>query len=152
MSLLNCVPHVPCVPAWSTCSCAKLPKCQTRANVSFFTCQRANKHASVPKVYQLSNLVCQYAKGETIFQLCLSKGVPIFQLFFKIIFQFWIFQLCWTFANFKNIWAIIENLSCETKNLNFDICKISSRKNLVSLTPLTSFSMEHVGLTEQLFG
>ena len=46
------------------------------------------------------------------------------------------FQLCSIFANFKNIWTILENLSHEKNNLNFDI----------------SFSMEHVGLTEQLFG
>ena len=58
-------------------------------------------------------------------------------------------QLCSRFANFKNIWAILENLSRETKNLNFGICKLSLRKNL--LKSLTSFSMEHVRLTEQLF-
>ena len=54
------------------------------------------------------------------------------------------------FGNFQNIWAVLENLSSATKNLNFEICKISLRKNLVNLKPLTS--MEHVGLTEQLFG
>ena len=50
---------------------------------NFFTYQRANKRANVPKMYQLFNLVCQHAKSESIFQLCLPKGVPIFQLFFK---------------------------------------------------------------------
>lgn len=56
------------------------------------------------------------------------KGVPCFQLFFKRIFQFWYFQLCLTFENFKNISAILENLSRESKNLSFDICKIELRK------------------------
>ena len=46
----------------------------------------------------------------------------------KTSFIFLIFQLCLTFADFMNIWAILENLSGETKNLNFDICKISSKK------------------------
>ena len=55
-------------------------------------------------------------------------------------------------ASFKNIWVILENLSRETKNFNFDICKISLRKNLINLKPVTPFSMEHIGLTEQLFG
>ena len=49
---------------------------------------RANKRANVLKVCQLFNLVCQHAKGEPIFQLRLPKGVPVFQLFFKIIFRF----------------------------------------------------------------
>ena len=40
----------------------------------------------------------------------------------KIFFNFSVFQLWLTFAKFKNIWAILENLSCGTKNLNFDIC------------------------------
>ena len=61
------------------------------------------------------------------------------------------FQLCVTFGDFKNILAIIENLFRETKNLNFDISKISLRKNLINLKPLPSLLMEHVGLTEQLF-
>ena len=49
-----------------------------------------------------------------------------------------------TFANFDNIWIILENLSC-------DISKTSLRKNFINLKLLTSFSMRHVGLTEQLF-
>ena len=80
------------------------------------------------------------------------KDVPIFQVFSKSIFNIRIFQLGLTFANFQNIWAILENLSRETKNLYFDVCKISLRKNLINLKHLTSFSMEHVGLTKQLFG
>ena len=39
MSLLNRVPYVPYVPAWSTCPRANMPKaCQ----LLIFTCQRAN--------------------------------------------------------------------------------------------------------------
>ena len=52
-------------------------------------------------------------------------------------------------ANFKKIWAILGNLSRETKNLNSGICKISLRKNVPK--SLTSFSVKHVRLTEQLF-
>ena len=104
-----------------------VPPCQRRANCSTL-------RANVPK-------------GVPIFQFRLPKGIPVFQLFFKRIFQ-----LCLTFANFKNIWAILDNLSREIKNLNFVICVISSTKNLVNLKPLASISMEHVGLTEQLFG
>ena len=69
-------------------------------------------------------------KGVPIFHLHLPKGVPIFQLFFKRTFQFLIFQLCSIFTNLKNILAIRENLFRETKNLNFEIYKISLRKTL----------------------
>ena len=62
--------------------------------------------------------------------------------------NFLIFQSCLTFANFKNIWAILENLSRDIKNLNFDICKLSLSTNLINLKLLTSFSLEHVGLAE----
>ena len=50
--------------------------------------------------------------------------------FSKEFFNFWVFQLSSTFANFKNIWAILKNLPRETKNSNFDICKILFRTNL----------------------
>ena len=70
---------------------------------------------------------------------------------FSTIFQM-NFLIMLNICKFQDIWEILENLSRKTKNLNFDICKISLRKNLISLTPLTSFSIEHVGLTEQLFG
>ena len=81
-----------------------------------------------------------------------QKAQQFFNYFSKEFFDFWIFQLCSIFANFKNLWAILENLSCKTKNLNFVIRKISLTKNLVNLKPLMSFSMEHVELTGQLFG
>ena len=69
-----------------------------------------------------------YAYSSTIFQ----KNFSSFDFF--------------NYANFKNIWAILEKLSCKTNNLNFDICKISLKKNLINLKPLTLFLMENVGL------
>ena len=100
-SLLNCF------PAWSTCSL--VPKA---SQLLIFTCQRANK---CDKACQFFNFACQ-------------KGCQFFNYFSEEFFNLWIFQLCFTFANFKNTWAILENLSRETNNLNFDICKISLRK------------------------
>ena len=98
MSLLNCVPYVPSVPAWPTCPCAKVPNvCQ----LLIFTCQRANKHANVPQVCQLFSLVCQHAKGEPTFQLRLPKSVPIFQLYFKRIFQFMNFSIMVNICKFQ---------------------------------------------------
>ena len=148
MSLLNRMSYVPWASVWTMCPCAKVPNA---CELLIFMCQRANKRANVLKVYPLLNLGCQHARGETNFSTWQPKDVQIFQLFFKEFFNFWIFQSCSTFANFKNIRVILENLSRKAKNFNFDICKISLKKNLVSLTPLTSFSMENVGLTEQLF-
>ena len=99
-----------------------------------FTCQRANnKCANVPKV-------CQF-----------------FHYFLKEFFNFSFPQLYSIFANFKNILDFLEkqildfllNLSSETSNLNFNICKISFKKNLVNLKPS---DIAFVGLTKQLFG
>ena len=98
-----------------------------------FTCQRANKCANVPKV-------CQF-----------------FHFFLKEFFNFSFLQLYSIFANFKNILDFLEkqildfllNLSSETSNLNFNICKISFKKNLVNLKP---FDIAFVRLTKQLFG
>ena len=109
------------------------------------TCQ----HDNVPKTCQFFNLACaNVPKGVPIFQLRLPKGVTIFYLFFKGIFKFLNFSVMLNIciANFKNIWAIREKLSCETKNLKFDIWKIlSSKENLINLKPLT---MDHLGLIE----
>ena len=141
--MLNRVLYVPWVPAWSTCQRGNMANvCQ----LLIFMCQPASKCPNVPKVCQLFNLTCQCAKSVPIFQFRLPKGVPIFQLFSNYFF------CCSLFANFNKVWTILENLSRETNNLNFDICKISLRKSLANLKPLTTFSMEHVGLTEQLFG
>ena len=98
------------------------------------TCQRANKRANQPNVCQLFNLACQHVKEVPIFQIRLPKGVAIFQIFFKIIFQFLNFSIMLNIcANFKNIWAILENFA-KQKNLNFGICQISLRKNLLRFT------------------
>ena len=41
----------------------------------------------------------------------------IINYFSKEVFKFWFFLLRLIFGNIKNIWAILENLSHETKNL-----------------------------------
>ena len=106
-------------------------------------CQRAN----VPKACQLFNLMCQHWHGEANFwtwHVNVPKRVPIFQLFFKGISKFlnFPFMLNICIANFRNIWAILS------RNKEFKFLG----KNLINLKPLTSFSMEHVELTDQLFG
>ena len=136
-SSLKCIP---CVPAWSTYPHASKPKVW---QLLIFTCQHANKRANMPKACQLLNLVCQRTKR--------GANFSSFSTFLKKFLNFWIFQLCITLANFKKIWTILENLSCETNNLNFDICEISFNKNLMNLKTLMLFSIEHVGLTKQLF-
>ena len=65
-------------------------------------CPRAN----VQNACQHFIFTCQLAN--------VQKSVPIFQLYFKRKY-FSIFQLWLTFANFKNIWAILENLSREQR-------------------------------------
>ena len=132
MSLLNRLSCVPCMPAWSTCPRPNVPKaCQRRAN--FSTC-RANVSNGVP-----------------IFQPRLPKGVPIFQPFFKRIFQFLSFQIMLNTCKFQEYLGKSRKFTSR-KSLNFYICKISLRKNLINLNPLASFSMEPVRLTQQLFG
>ena len=98
---------------------------------------------------------CQHATSVTIIQVGVptcQKAYQFFNYFSEEFFNLRIFQLCLTFANFKNIWAILENLPCEKKDLNLSIRKILLRKNLVSLEFLTSLSTGHVGLTGELFG
>ena len=112
-SLLN---RVPCVPAWSTCSSVNVSTCNKYADFSLLC---ANVPINLP--------TSQGPKGVPIFQLHLPKGVPFCQKNFCA----WIFQLSIKFTNFWNISAIVENFSCETKNVNFDICKILLRKLLI---------------------
>ena len=100
-----------------------VPTCQTHANFSFL-------RAKVPKMWQLFNLVYQRVKACQFFNFVCQKAFQFFNCFSKEYFNFWIFQLCSTFANFKNIWTILENLSGKTKNLNFDIGKILLGKTL----------------------
>ena len=111
--------HVSCVLAWSTCPIANVPKACQRLIVM---CQRAD----VP-ILQLGVPTCQRRANFST----LPKSVPTFPLLFKKIFNLWIFQLCLTFANFKNIWAIPENLSREIKNLNLDMSKILRKCKII---------------------
>ena len=114
---------------------AHVPTCKRAKSVpiSHFyvpTCQSANKRANVPKSYQLFNLACQHAKGVLIFQFGVSTFLTMLNT-----------------CKFLEYLGNCRNLSRETKNLNFGICKIPYEPE-----HLLSFSMEHVGLTEQLFG
>ena len=77
-----------------------------------------------------------FQKEREFFKIC-QKAYQFFN-------YFWIFQLCLTFANFKNIWAVLENLCRETKNLNFQFSKISLRKDLMNLEALMEFLTEHI--------
>ena len=95
-SLLN---GVPCVPAFSTCLCANIPKaCQH----FIFMCQCANKRANMPKAYQFFNLACQ---THTNFQ----TGVPTCQKVCQFsnhfskenIFQFLIFSIMANICKFQ---------------------------------------------------
>ena len=130
------------------CKSAKVPNaCQ----LLIFTFQRANKRANVPKLYQLFNLVCQHAKSEPIFHAC-QKAYQFFNYFSKEFFNFWNFQLCSTFANFRNISAILENLSHKTIKFKFWHLQNFIKEKPCQPSTFASFSMEHVGLTEQFFG
>ena len=134
------MPYIPCVPAWSMYqSASKLLIFNIPINV--LACQRCANY---------SPWHAQHAVGAHIFNFTWQKVYQFFNYFWKEFLNFWIFQLCSIFANFKNTWAIIEKLSRETKNSNFGISKILLRKNLVNLKPLMSLSVEHVGLTKQL--
>ena len=65
--------------------------------------------------------------GTPIFQLHLLKGVTIFQLLFKRIFQFLNFSIM---LNICKLLEYLGNLSRETRNLHFELCKISLRITL----------------------
>ena len=80
-------------------------------------CLRAK---NVPK-FHFYVPTCQRAKEVAIFQIDVPTCQKACQ-FFNYFSKEKNFQLQLTFANFKNIWATLENLSRETKNLNFDIC------------------------------
>ena len=107
---------------------------QKRTNFSFL-------HGNVPingstyqrarcvSVIQFGMLACQ----ETcqIFKFACQKPEKFFNYFSNEFFNFRTSQVCLTFSNFRNVWTILENFSRETKNLIFDICKISLRKNFI---------------------
>ena len=102
--------HMPLVSAWSTCH-----KC---ANFRFLHWE----HAKGMAIFQLGMLTCyRHANFSTLsanFSTSPAKRHANFSTVFQkknFFFNFWIFQLCLTFANFKNIWAILENLNKEFK-------------------------------------
>ena len=70
--------------------------------------------AHVQNTCQLRTFTCQQtfqcANGVPIIRLCLPKGIPIFQLFFKRIFQFLNFSIISTFENFTK--QRIQILTC----------------------------------------
>ena len=117
-SSLNCMP---CVSAWSTCTCANMAK----------TCQ-------------LLIFMCQCKKDMPIFQLCVLKGIPIFQLFFQRISQLLnisIMLKIWKFQEYLgNSWKFILR------------SKISLKKNLINLKTLTSFFSKAQGTDLKIIG
>ena len=106
--------------------------------------------------------MCQSAKGMPVFQHGLPMCQTLCQFFnfscqnahqFINYFSKEFFNLPFSIMlNISKFKEHLGNLSCKTKNLNFDIFKISLRKKLINQKSLTSFSMEHVGLTKQFFG
>ena len=88
--------------------------CQKRANFWFL---RTNVQLNVPTSQRRTNYSTWWAtvsKTCQFFNFAYQKVDQFFSYFSKEFFYSWIFQLCLTFANFRNIWAIVENLSYET--------------------------------------
>ena len=81
-------------------------------------CVHACLHDKSVPTFHIYVPTCQ---RRAIFQICVPTCQKAWQ-FFNYFSKEKIFQLWLTFANFKNISVILENLSRETKNLNFDIC------------------------------
>ena len=67
------------------------------------------------------------------FQLRLPEGVLIFKLIFKRILQFSNFLIMLNISKYQE-YLSYSNLSRETKNLDFDISKISLTKTLSTKT------------------
>ena len=119
------------------------------------TCQRgrsvstsllcANVPINLPKTCQFFNLAFQHAKRGSNISTSPAKTRSNYSTIFQKKLYFSIM------LNTCKYQKYLGNLSHETKNLNFEVCTISMMKNLINLKPLTSFSMEHVRLTEQLF-
>ena len=63
--------------------------------------------------------MCQRSKGVQFFQVHLPKGVPIFRLFFKRIFQFLNFSIMLIISKFQNIWTILKKLIWRNKESKF---------------------------------
>ena len=104
------MPCEPCMPAWSTCLYANLPKaCQHFP----FTCQRANKRAK-PKACQ-----SQPSKGVSIFEI----GVPTCQKACQIFNHFFLKKNIFQYIDF----SIIVNV-CKFQKYLVNSRKLISRK------------------------
>ena len=81
-----------------------------------------NRLLCVPSVPMCQHFIftCQRAKDVPFFKLAYQRTKR--RANFSTVFKRKNFLLWLTFTNFKNVQAILENLSRETKNLNFDIC------------------------------
>ena len=96
---------------------------------------------------------CHKRDNHSTWRANVPKGVPIFQLFFRRIFQFTNFSIMPDICKFQEYLGNSRKFILrEKKDLNLSIRKILLRKNLVSLEFLTSPSTGHVGLTGELFG
>ena len=103
------------------------------------------------KVCLLFNLACQCAKDGAIFQLHLSKGIPIFQLFFKIVFKYLNFLLMLNICKFPEYLGNSKTYLANQRPKLLISAKFHKGKNFINIKPLTLFSIEQVGLTEQIF-
>ena len=105
--MLDRLPYVPCLTAWSTCPRAHVPNFSSLcANVP--TC----------KVVTVIQLGVPMGQGVPVFQLRLPKVVPIFQLFFKRIFQFLNFLIMLNISKFQEYLSNFRKLisSIVTRN------------------------------------
>ena len=82
--------------------------CQTRANFSFL-------RADVP----INVRTCQSAKGVPFIRLRLPKDIPIFELFFKRIFQFFNFSIMLNICKFQGYLGISRKFISRNKEFKF---------------------------------
>ena len=86
----------------------QLPILRANVPVNVLTCQRCANfktcRVNVRKACQVFNFACQ-------------KAYQFFNYFSDEFLNFWIYQSWSVFANLKNIWPILEKLSCQTQNL-----------------------------------
>ena len=129
------MPYVPCVSAWSTWPRVHVPTCQKCTNFSFLranvpmnvpTCQRCPNYstwrANVPwcrNRASYSTWLPNVPQGVPIFQLRLPKGVTVFQLFFKRIFQFLNFSIMLNICKFREYLDNSRKLISRNKKFKF---------------------------------
>ena len=86
----------------------QLPILRANVPVNVLTCQRCANfktcRVNVRKACQVFNFACQ-------------KAYQFFNYFSDEFLNFWIYQSWSVFVNLKNIWPILEKLSCQTQNL-----------------------------------